>query len=65
MREVRADNETASSLLRVIGAFRGIVPVLKRGCRWCDCSPEYGPRPTNSPTIMAGGFRKADAVSVR
>jgi transposase len=28
---------------RVIG---GIVHVLKSGCRWCDCPPEYGPPPT-------------------
>jgi putative transposase len=21
----------------------GIVHVLKSGCRWCDCPPEYGP----------------------
>jgi transposase len=24
----------------------GIVHVLKSGCRWCDCPPEYGPRTT-------------------
>ena len=24
----------------------GILHVLKSGCRWCDCPPEYGP-PTN------------------
>src|SRR5271154_6175036 len=22
----------------------GILHVLKSGCRWCDCPPEYGPR---------------------
>jgi len=22
----------------------GIVHVLKSGCRWCDCPPEYGPQ---------------------
>jgi len=22
----------------------GIVHVIKSGCRWCDCPPEYGPR---------------------
>lgn len=21
----------------------GIIHVLKSGCRWCDCPPEYGP----------------------
>jgi transposase len=21
----------------------GIVHVLKSGCRWCDCPPDYGP----------------------
>src|SRR5256885_16950950 len=25
----------------------GIVHVLKNGCRWCDCPPEYGPPATN------------------
>ena len=29
--------------LRVIS---GIVHVLKSGCRWCDCPPEYGPSTT-------------------
>ena len=24
----------------------GIVHVLKSGCRWCDCPPEYGPQMT-------------------
>jgi len=24
----------------------GIVQVLKSGCRWCDCPPEYGPQTT-------------------
>ena len=24
----------------------GIVQVLKSGCRWCDCPPEYGPSTT-------------------
>ena len=24
----------------------GILHVLKSGCRWCDCPPEYGPAPT-------------------
>ena len=24
----------------------GIVHVLKSGCRWCDCPPEYGPSTT-------------------
>ncbi len=24
----------------------GIVHVLKSGCRWCDCPPEYGPHTT-------------------
>src|SRR5437588_2953090 len=26
--------------------IRGIVHVLKSGCRWCDCPPEYGPPTT-------------------
>ena len=24
----------------------GIVHVIKSGCRWCDCPPEYGPPTT-------------------
>jgi transposase len=24
----------------------GILHVLKSGCRWCDCPPEYGPQTT-------------------
>ena len=24
----------------------GIIHVLKSGCRWCDCPPEYGPSTT-------------------
>lgn len=24
----------------------GIIHVLKTGCRWCDCPPEYGPATT-------------------
>ena len=24
----------------------GILHVLKSGCRWCDCPPEYGPYTT-------------------
>lgn len=24
----------------------GIIHVLKSGCRWCDCPPEYGPATT-------------------
>ena len=24
----------------------GIVHILKTGCRWCDCPPEYGPPTT-------------------
>lgn len=24
----------------------GILHVIKRGCRWCDCPPEYGPSTT-------------------
>jgi transposase len=30
----------------------GIVHVLKTGCRWCDCPPEYGP-----PTTIYNRFR--------
>src|SRR5262245_48949073 len=30
----------------------GIVHVLKSGCRWCDCPPDYGP-----PTTIYNRFR--------
>ena len=32
----------------------GIVHVLKSGCRWCDCPPEYGPRPRSITDLSAG-----------
>ena len=32
----------------------GIVHVLKSGCRWCDCPPEYGPR-QRSIIALCGG----------
>jgi len=31
----------------------GIVHVLKSGCRWCDCPPEYGP-----PTTIYNRFSR-------
>jgi transposase len=37
----------------------GIVHVLKSGCRWCDCPPDYGP-----PTTIYNRFvRWRGAVS--
>ena len=27
-------------------AISGILHILKSGCRWCDCPPEYGPPTT-------------------
>src|ERR1700694_3476797 len=35
----------------------GIVHVLKSGCRWCDCPPEYGP-----PTTIYRAPRKIPLV---
>ena len=36
----------------------GIIHVLKTGCRWCDCPPEYGPHTTiynlSLPQITSG-----------
>ena len=32
----------------------GIVHVLKTGCRWCDCPPEYGPYTTILTASRAG-----------
>ena len=37
-------DETARALDRRV--ISGIVHVLKSGCRWCDCPPEYGPPTT-------------------
>src|SRR5271167_2763724 len=31
----------------------GIVHVIKSGCRWCDCPPEYGP-----PTTIYNRFAR-------
>ena len=31
----------------------GILHVLKSGCRWCDCPPEYGP-----PTTLYNRFAR-------
>jgi transposase len=39
----------------------GILHVLKSGCRWCDCPPEYGPPTTVYNRLCAGrsaGFGK-------
>ena len=33
----------------------GIVHVLKSGCRWCDCPPEYGPATTDLQSLCALG----------
>src|SRR5215470_2635484 len=35
----------------------GIVHVLKSGCRWCDCPPEYGP-PTTIYNRFVGAARR-------
>jgi transposase len=32
----------------------GIVHVLKSGCRWCDCPPEYGPHTTIFTALCVG-----------
>ena len=57
----------------------GIVHVLKSGCRWCDCPPEYGPSTTiynrfvrwaergiweNLFRHLAGGGRSADTQMI-
>src|SRR6266542_3665125 len=36
----------ASSGRTIANVISGIVHVLKSGCRWCDCPPEYGPPTT-------------------
>ena len=36
----------------------GILHVLKSGCRWCDCPPEYGPA-TTIYTIASSAGRSA------
>ena len=35
----------------------GIVHVLKSGCRWCDCPPEYGPPTTIYNRFVRWAFR--------
>jgi transposase len=35
----------------------GIVHVLKSGCGWCDCPPEYGPLTTTIIASCAGARR--------
>ena len=30
----------------------GILHVLKSGCRWCDCPPDYGPPTTIDPAVI-------------
>jgi transposase len=57
----------------------GIIHVLKSGCRWCDCPPEYGPSTTiynrfvrwaergiweNLFLALAGGGRSADTQMI-
>jgi transposase len=37
----------------------GIVHVLKSGCRWCDCPPEYGPPTTIYIDAVRNGHRMA------
>src|SRR5262249_14630915 len=36
---------------RRAGRISGIVHVLRSGCRWCDCPPEYGPPTTIHSTL--------------
>jgi transposase len=36
----------------------GIVHVLKSGCRWCDCPPEYGPLTTTIIAYWENLFRE-------
>lgn len=46
----------------------GIIHVLKSGCRWCDCPPEYGPSMTVHNRWSPRGFWKTmlnDATYVR
>ena len=45
----------------------GIVHVLKSGCRWCDCPPEYGPPTTIYTGLFAGlgaAFGKSYSASL-
>ena len=50
--------------LRVIS---GIVHVIKSGCRWCDCPPEYGPPTTIYNRFVRWAQRKRcfQATSLR
>ena len=40
----------------------GIVHVLKSGCRWCDCPPEYGPSPKRRPFYRAPSKAKVQRL---
>ena len=35
----------------------GILHVLKSGCRWCDCPPEYGPHTTIYNRFVRWAYR--------
>jgi transposase len=37
----------------------GIIHVLKSGCRWCDCPPEYGPHTTIYNRFASRGGQSA------
>src|SRR5271156_1220221 len=37
----------------------GILHVLKSGCRWCDCPPEYGPPTTIYNRFVRWAERRA------
>ena len=41
-----ADRRTGVEPVDDRRVISGIVHVLKSGCRWCDCPPEYGPPTT-------------------
>ena len=36
----------------------GIIHVLKTGCRWCDCPPDYGPSTTISNRFNRWSHRR-------
>jgi transposase len=48
-----------------------MVQVLKSGCRWCDCPPEYGPATTiynrfahaAFPTMAGGSSSATSAIN--
>ena len=53
-----------SSERTIAASSAAIVHVLKSGCRWCDCPPEYGPATTIYNRFVRWARRGVWRVSV-